>query len=203
MNRDCGAKASTTTAAAGAFEQAADERLAPAPEYEDDWERLRGGDRIGLRIIFDRHKDYVFRLALGFLGQFHLAEDVTQEVFLRIARGRSRWRRQARFRTWLYQVTLNTARELRRKHPASDGACTADDAASPDSPQGQINLTIDLQQALAALPERQRAVILLRYYEGLSTAETAAILRCRAGTVKSHLHRATQTLQHLLSETVD
>ena len=165
----------------------------------DDWQLLREPDGQGLPVLFERHKDYVFRLAYGFCADYHLAEDVTQEVFLRIAKARSRRRPQAQFRTWLYRVVLNTSRELKRRH----GRVANNDPPDPShyrSPQQQVALSRDLNRALTALPDRQREVVVLRFYEGLSTEETAAVLNCRPGTVKSHLHRAVATLQQQLAD---
>lgn len=158
-----------------------------------DWQLLEHD----LPLLFERHKDYVFRLACGFCGDHHLAEDVTQEVFLRIAKGRSRWQRKAQFRTWLYRIVLNTSRELKRRH----GWVGTEDPTANVTPcrlVHQVNLTRELNRALAILPERQREVVVLRFYEGLTTEETANVMNCRPGTVKSHLHRAVVTLQQQL-----
>ncbi len=167
------------------------------PSPADDWQLLEdsgdGPREIGL--LFERHKDYVFRLACGFVGDRELAEDVTQDVFLRLADGRARGRPRARFRTWLYKVTLNTARELRRRQGREAGLLAEDEAEQRSMPPPQNALLADLERALGGLSERQREVVVLRFYEGLSTRETAQVMRCREGTVKSHLHRAFEFLR--------
>ncbi|MEM8934681.1 MAG: RNA polymerase sigma factor [Acidobacteriota bacterium] len=161
----------------------------------DDWRLLLDGDapdRIGL--LFERHRDYVYRLAWGFVSDPSLAEDVTQEVFLRLARKRPHWRPRARFTTWLYRVTLNVSRELgrraRKEPPTTD---TVDPTISAPDPA-----LADLQVALARLPDRQREAVVLRHLEGLSTRETAQVMGCREGSVKTHLHRALAALRDLL-----
>lgn len=162
---------------------------------DDDWTLLRRGDDDALATLFARHKDFVHRLAWSLTADPSLAEDVTQEVFLRVVQAKRRWRPRARFRTLLYRVTANTASELRR-HRFRE---THDDVEPPPVPARPIGELTDLAQALAALPERQREVVVLRYLEGWSTRETARALGCRSGTVKVHLHRALGRLRTLMT----
>lgn len=180
------------------------EPVADADAHVDDWSLLLEVDpAIGIERLFDRHRDYVYRLARGVLGgDASLADDVTQEVFLRLSRRRPHWRPRARFTTWLYRVTLNVARELGRRaareRPAADrvepapelqGSGTAQDAA-----------LLDVYRALARLPERQRTAVVLRHLEGFDTRETARVMGCREGSVKTHLHRALARLRELLGD---
>ena len=170
------------------------------PETLDDWALLTATKEgfAGLDILFERHRDYVFRLAWGFVGQQELAEDVTQEVFLRLARARDRAHPRAQFRTWLYQVTLNTSRELRRKKKEInlEESSDLDHHSTPTAPPDERLL--DLERALDQLSERQREALILRYFEGLSTRETADVMGCRQGTLKSHLHRAVELLRSFM-----
>lgn len=162
---------------------------APTP---DDWTLLNAAAREpdALARLFQRHKDRVFRVAWTLVGDYGGADDVTQDVFLRIARTRKRYRAQAKFTTWLHTVTLNTARDwLRRqsRHPQAvdDQALerlTADTDLDP--------LLRDLVTAMRDLSDRQREIVVLRILEGYSTKETAKIAGVSVGTVKTHLHRA-------------
>ena len=178
----------------------------PETDLVDDWLLLKDtrDASAGLDILFDRHKDYVFRLAWGFLGGRDLAEDVTQEVFLRLANRRWRWRPRAKFRTLLYQVTLNTCREIRRRRAReSRFTAPAGDSAVPTVPPRDPRLA-DLGRSLAGLSDRQREAVVLRFFEGCDTRETAWVMGCREGTVKSHLHRALEALRRLMeSETAE
>ncbi len=144
--------------------------------------------------LFSRHKNYVFRLAFGLVGGGTAADDVVQEVFLKIGEGRARGRPKALFRTWLYQVTVNTCREQNRRFskPLEHGA---KESASAVGLQGEM---IDLEAALKKLPLRQREVVLLRFLEGMSTRETALAMGCREGTVKAHLHRAAKAVRKFI-----
>lgn len=179
--------------------------MSPDPrslDHADDWQLLRGAgegdDLAGFEVLFDRHKDYVYRLAWGFLGARALAEDVIQEVFLRLARRRRRFLPRAKFRTLLYRVTLSTARELqRRRRRDARYEPALDRRETPPEPRLDPRLG-ELARALDGLSQRQREVVVLRYYEGLDTRETARVMRCREGTVKAHLHRALGALRRLL-----
>ena len=167
---------------------------------DDDWQLLSGTAHTfsGLDTLFERHKDFVFRLAWGFLGDREQSEDVTQEVFLRLAKGRKRFRRRGKLRTLLYQITLNTCREFRRSRTRA-GRLKHDlgGVPHPTAPPLDPCLT-DLDRALSVLSERQREAVVLRFYEGLDTRETATVMGCREGSVKSHLHRAMGALRRTL-----
>ncbi|MEO1701774.1 MAG: RNA polymerase sigma factor [Pseudomonadota bacterium] len=160
-------------------------------------------DRAALAELFERHRHFVYRLGWGVLQSGEAAEDIVQDVFLKIGSGRLKAVPNARFTTWLYGLAINTAREHARKRRRFWGAedanevleKQADEATDPE----RADALRDLAKALAMLPIRQREVVLLRFYEGFDTQETADILGCREGTVKAHLHRATQTLREGLA----
>jgi RNA polymerase sigma-70 factor (ECF subfamily) len=172
---------------------------AAPPAEPDDWTLLATcrTDRGALELLYRRHRDYVFRVACGLLGDRVRAEDAMQEVYARIAGKRSWFVPRAQFRTWLYRVTLNVTREDRRasaRFPAPPDGHDAIDEHPRGAAERDTVLT-ELQRALGELPARQREVVVLRYLEGLSTTETAAVLGCREGTVKAHLHRAALALE--------
>lgn len=171
-------------------------------ETLDDWSLLssRAG-AAGLEILFERYRDHVFRLSVGFLGGSGLADDAVQEVFLRLANARRPWfAARAKLGTWLYRTTRNVCRELRRRHrrevslevvPERPSAAGADSA----------DLLTDLLAALDTLPERQREAVVLRHLEGATTREAAAAMGCREGSVKTHLHRGLAALRLALGDT--
>ncbi|MEO1493434.1 MAG: RNA polymerase sigma factor [Pseudomonadota bacterium] len=175
----------------------------------NDWDLLACAPRDdgALGALFQRHRHYVFRIAWGLLGEDAAADDVVQEVFLRMRAGRLKAKPRARFTTWLYSVAINTAREQARKRRRMWGdtsasetlAARADDSADP----ARLETLRDLGHALSALPLRQREVVVLRHLEGFDTAETAEILGCRAGTVKAHLNRATLKLRDILGKPLE
>lgn len=175
-----------------------------APGALDDWKllALAKTDVRAFGELFERHRDYVFRLAWGFAGHSP-AEDITQEVFTRVLAHRRRWVRRAKFTTLLYQITLNIAREFRRRHgrevsvdlgePSEMTGLGADLHVNPANPELH-----DLGKALHTLSDRQREVVVLRHLEGLNTRETAKVLGCAEGSVKVHLHRGMAGLRKFL-----
>ena len=174
-----------------------------APE---DWELFgrAPSDAWALRQLFERHRHYVYRLAWGVLNEDHAADDVVQEIFLKMRAGRLKAKPKAKFTTWLYRVALNTAREQargrRKMWGEEDALCLLESIADGGADPTRLETLRDLGRALAALKGRQREVVVLRLLEGFDTAETAEILGCREGTVKAHLHRATKNLRGLLGK---
>jgi RNA polymerase sigma-70 factor (ECF subfamily) len=168
-----------------------------------DWELISRKELTNeaFAILFKRHKDFVYRLAIGFTCDPDLADEVTQEVFVRMYEGRKRWRPRAKFTTWIYRMTLNTSRELLRKSKRERKKLHRVLLEAPDRPEtpSDISRVSELENILRALPDRQREAVVLRFYEKLSVKETAKIMGCREGTIKSHLHKALNNLRGLLS----
>lgn len=171
---------------------------------EEDWQLFAraAGDHQALAQLFKRHKDYIYRLAWGLLYDPDAAHDVVQEVFFKLGSGRLKAKPKAQFTTWLYQVALNLSREQQRKMRKSWGDDNAlrylADQPDKRADMGRVESLNDLEKALRALSGRQREVVVLRYLEGFSTRETAEIMVCREGTVKAHLHKATEKLRGYL-----
>lgn len=168
----------------------------------EDWDLIARKDRTdaAFATIFRRHKDFVYRLAVGFSARYDLADEITQEVFVRIFQGRKRWVPRAKFTTWLYRVTLNTAREWMRKQAREQkmlDRLKVEKAILPHCPS-EDKADFDLQKSIRHLPDRQREALVLRYFEQLSIRETAKIMGCREGTIKSHLHKALKNMRHHL-----
>lgn len=165
----------------------------------DDWDLANQADPQAMDLLFRRHRDYVYRVLLGLTGSRAQAEDLTQEVFLKVATRRQRFFRKAKFTTFLYRVAANLAldqrRKLDRERPLDVAA--EDRHPLPDDPTASLNTP--LLNALAQLPERQREVIVLRELEGMSNNETAAALGISGGSVKTHRSRALQRLRTYFS----
>lgn len=170
-----------------------------------DWDLFAhaADDDAALSALYERHRGFTLRVAWGVLNEDAAAEDVAQDVFLRLGDGRLKAKPRARFTTWLYAVTINCAREHARRRRKLWGDADAETAlaATPDarSDPARVETLADLGRALSALPLRQREVVVLRFLEGLDTAETAEVLGCRPGAVKAHLHRAAAKLRTVLS----
>jgi RNA polymerase sigma-70 factor, ECF subfamily len=157
---------------------------------------INGGDSAAFEVLYFRHRDWVVGLAYRFTGDSDAALDVMQETFLYLLRKFPGFRLTANLKTFLYPAVRNLSISARRK-TARYQATPAEleqleHTPAPTSPGAEA---ADLQVVLAALPEEQREVLLLRFVDGLSLAEIAAAMGIPLGTVKSRLHNALQTLR--------
>jgi RNA polymerase sigma-70 factor (sigma-E family) len=159
-------------------------------------------DKTFNRFVADNTSSFL-RTAFLIVGDLHEAEDVVQETLFRVAR---RWPRASRMEhpaAYARRILVNLAlrggtRRSRRRRELSE--------ACPDelvAPAASIDEHDDLYAALAALPPRQRAVLVLRYYLDLPEAEIAVTLRCSIGTVKSTASRGLARLDRTLRGTID
>lgn len=162
--------------------------------------RVARGNEPAFRELARRHMPAMLGLATHIVGAAD-AEDVAQEAFLRVWTNAPRWQPLATFRTWITRIVVNLCLDRKRRAPmlplevAGDPADPTPDAAR----QVEINeAERDIAAAIAALPDRQRAVIVLTYREGLSNAETAAALDTSVGAVETLLVRAKQALRKSL-----
>lgn len=166
--------------------------------------RLRHGDREALGALFDRHRDFVFRVALGLTGRREDAVEVVQEVFLGLLRRPPRLgQHRARLTTWLFRVTCNRATDILRRRAREDGSpasMTHNGSEEPESILLRSERIERLAGALGRLPRRPREVFLLRVVLGLATTETARKLGCRRGAVRTALHTAVKSLRRALGE---
>jgi len=167
---------------------------------------VAGGDLAVFEQLVLRHQEAVWRTAYRMVGDRQSAEDLAQEVFLRVFRAADRYRPTAAFRTYLYRVLVRVCLDhLRKKRPRPgvDLAQIAEPALSVEE-QTVLGERADLvQQAVAGLPPKQRSAVVLRYYEGLSGPEIADVLKTTAKAVERLLARGRKTLQERLARLLE
>jgi len=172
--------------------------------------RLAGGDRDALAPLMERHERRLYRIALAYVRSHDDALDVVQETFVRAYQNAARWDGTAEVGRWLTRIGINQAidryrRDKRRRathEPLEEGdhdARAADNRPSPDGHVAAAETGARIGAALAALPEKQRSIFVLRHYQDMSLEEIAETLGLPLGTVKSGLHRAIQGLRQRLS----
>ena len=178
---------------------------------EDLFLRVRAGDRESLAILVGRYEARLFALLVRMTGgDTHRADDLFQETFLRAVRAAATFNGSRRFRPWLTTIAVNLVRDearkrklhgevglespdadLRRSLPAAPGE-TPEESATRGDEAAKVN------RALAGLSEKEREVVLLHFYDGLTLAEAAQALEIPLGTIKSRLHGALVRLRELL-----
>lgn len=168
--------------------------------------RVRGGETRMFGELVQRYQDPVFGMALRFVGGRGDAEDVAQEVFLRVYRGLDGFKGDAKFSTWLYRITFNLCADwLRRNRRTDRRAATIEEAA--EIADGRVNLEEGMletekrdkvRRALDSLDERYRSVVVLLYYQKMSYEQIAAVLALPVKTVETRLYRARKMLRESL-----
>jgi len=179
--------------------------IGPAEDPDLDLVRRAGaGDGPACAALVDRHLARVTALAGRMLGNRADAEDVAQEVFLRVWQQAAKWRAgEARFSTWLHRVTLNLCHDRlrRRREVALDAAGDPPSGAPPPGADLQRRaVAARVQAALAQLPERQRDAILLCHYQELGNIEAAEVLDISVEALESLLSRGRKRLRELLTK---
>jgi RNA polymerase sigma-70 factor, ECF subfamily len=153
---------------------------------EDLVGRLVDGDEQALRELLRRYERPLSHFIYRHTGGRDV-EDLYQETWLRVVQHAARFDRGRRFSTWLFQIAVNLCRDWHRR-PPPDALQLPERVASDDRPA--VEARVDAVRLLATLPQAQREVVLLRYYQDLTEDEVAQILDCPKGTVKSRLHNA-------------
>jgi RNA polymerase sigma-70 factor (ECF subfamily) len=165
--------------------------------------RAKKGDVAAFEMLVRSHQQIALRVAYLVVGDPTMAEDVTQEGFVKAYRALPRFREDGSFRPWLLQIVRNEALNQRRRRGRQERLALrlADDPVSggaAPSPETTVIAGVEREAVLAAvgdLPDRYRDIVNLRYFLGLSEAETAATLGVPLGTVKSRTARALKRLE--------
>ena len=168
------------------------------------------GDRAALETLATRHLSTVRRMIHSMTLDGAIADDLTQEVFLRAFRGLGSFQCRARFTTWLYRIAMNTVSSTlsrRRRSPIDGGAPLPGDAAScvesPAARAERAEFDEAVGRALAELPVKLRTALILVVIEGLDPSEAARIEGCTRSTIYWRVHEARKRLGACLREHVE
>ena len=169
---------------------------------EDIRRHLDSGDlRRAFDLLVDRYQDKVFHLALGLMRDWDAAEDMTQEIFIRVWKGLAGYTGAASLSTWIYTIGRNACLTELKRRASSPKVCAEasvlERAAAAQVP-GPDEGTIDVRALLGRLPERYRRAMTLYYLEEKSYQEVAEMLGIPLGTVKTFLHRAKKELVEII-----
>lgn len=177
--------------------------LADAPEGIGSLvSRAQRGEVAAFEALYRTHVGRVHGLCRRLLGDWHLAEEVTQEVFVRAWRRLASFRVEASFGTWLHRIAVNRAIEVwrarSRREARENGLDEALEYPAAAAAVGPERL-LDLERAIAALPPRARLVFVLHDVEGWAHEEIATAVGIAEGTSKAQLHRARRLLQRVVT----
>jgi RNA polymerase sigma-70 factor (ECF subfamily) len=171
--------------------------------------RAAGGDPNAFQALVELHRSMVYRVAFQFAGNHHDAEDIAQEVFIKVYRSLDRFRQDAQLTSWLYRIVMNACIDHRRRHaPAASAPFEEAEQKLLNTPEGGPGpedrayageLGEVLHDEIARLPNGQRLIFIMRYHQGLKLCEIAEALGLAEGTVKRQLHAAVHRLRYALT----
>ena len=178
--------------------------------------RAKKGDYRAFDLLVLKYQSRIVSIAFKFVKEIQLAEDISQESFIKAYRSIDSFREESAFYTWLYRITANTAKNYlvskgrRKESSISDLSIPENDdffeLPTNDSPE-QILMAQSLKEtiydALSGLPEDTRTALSLREFEGLNYEEIAEIMNCPVGTIRSRIFRGREALENLISPITD
>jgi RNA polymerase sigma factor (sigma-70 family) len=158
---------------------------------------VRDGDDEAMGALFSRHHVAVHALCARLIHDSDLADDVTQEVFLRVWRYARTFGGRSSFRTWLYRLTYNACADARARNTRLEQVWAAAALAPHSPPETLTDRHVLLDTALRRLPPEQRAVLVLSRFHDLGYEEIGRIIDCSPGAARVRLHRAMKELRQL------
>jgi RNA polymerase sigma-70 factor, ECF subfamily len=178
-------------------------RLSPLTRVTDEalMRAVRDGDLGSLGMLFERHHVALFDFLSRMTGDRTAAEDLTQEVFVRMLKYRRTFRNEGRFETWMFHIARHARADYFRRRAAvelnDEGIDAATDAPGPAHLVERDEQTALLRRALLQLREDRRELIILARYRGMKHEAIAELLGVDAGTVKVRIHRALKELREI------
>ena len=176
-------------------------RSAAAAKNNSLVDRAKAGDRSAFSQLIEANYDFIFRTACKWTGKKSDAEDIAQEVCIKLATAIQSFDGRSAFTSWLYRVTINMVRDMQRSTTRKSKTIDAFTLVHPeDDPGGQEEATTahEIWARVHELPDKQREAIMLVYAEDMNHAEAAQIMGCKEATVSWHIHEAKKTLRGLL-----
>lgn len=172
--------------------------------------RAADGDHAAFVTLVERHRTMVYRVAFQYAGNHYDADDIAQDVFIKVHRSLHTFRRDAQFTSWLYRIAMNACIDHGRRRTLTSSL----DAAGPEERPFQVaaeepapdqrvfagEVRAAVERAVDALPPQQRIIFAMRHFEGMKLCDIAEALGIAEGTVKRQLHSAVHRLRHALRD---
>lgn len=169
-------------------------------------ERYEQGDEAAFTELVSRYQKPLYRVAYRMVGHSEDAVDLVQQAFVQLFTQRHSFRREAKLKTWLYQILINLCKNHRRdsarRRPVDVDVQTVEmtDQKTALDPLLEEASRMEIQQATSRLPDRQQATLILRVFEEQPFDLIARTLGCRVGTAKANYHHAVRKLYRFLRE---
>lgn len=176
--------------------------------------KAQKGDNIAFEQLVMRYDRHVLNIAYGYRNNQDDADDIYQEVFLRVHKGLKNFQARSKFSTWLYRITVNVCIEFKRKekvrqHESIDNICNDEEnsisyESTIDSGLRTDKSTLDnetnslIQSEVNKLPQQLKMAFTLKYYQGLKIKEISQMMNCTEGTIKSYLFTSSRKLREKL-----
>ncbi len=179
--------------------------------------RVQAGDKSAFDVLVIKYQQKVINLVTRYVHDPHIAMDVSQESFIKAYRGLKNFRGDSAFYTWLYRISINTAKNYlvskNRRMPDDDidaqeaeqydGGGKLREISTPEREALTEEIQATVQNAIEALPDDLRIAITLRELEGLSYEEISETMDCPIGTVRSRIFRARESIESELAPLLD
>ncbi len=178
-------------------------------------DKCRKGDIHAFEELISSYEKKIFNIVYRIVGDYNDAEDISQEIFIKVFRSINNFKERSSFYTWLYRIAVNECMDILKKKKKTaaysiDTPIQTEDDQIPreikdygESPEEKVErkeLRNYIESALNSVTYEHRTMIVLRDIQGLSYEEIAEIVKCPAGTVKSRINRARKALKELLSD---
>ena len=171
--------------------------------------KVQNGDDNAFEKIVERHQKWIINLAYKYIGNSTEAEDIAQEIFIKIYKARKRYKPTAKFTTWLHTIAVNVClNSIRGRkndpniHIVEDDILKSDKAVEPSKDMENAEISSAVKAAIDALPENQRLAVILTRYEDMSYDEAAEVMNTSVEALKSLLFRAKDNLKERLAKYV-
>jgi RNA polymerase sigma-70 factor (ECF subfamily) len=183
-------------------------------DEQDLVDRISSGDSTAFQEFVERYKKKIYYIAYDIAGDHDDAEDISQEVFIKVFRSLKTFRRNAKISSWLYQISVNASIDLLRKRTSKAEKLMDDiertdiqenlpgssaQVQNPESSAEELIIQKHISEALQKVSPKERSVFVMRHYNELKIREIAEILKVSPGTVKALFYRATRKLRKELS----
>lgn len=177
------------------------------PTDEQLIKEIKAGSQAAMELLVKRHYQSIFAYMYRRTSDYHLAYDLTQEVFIKMMQSMPRYKKKGKFSNWLFTIAVNHSRDFYRSKRYRD---QKDEQKLPDTVEQEGNQVWDflhkkiervqMKKAIDQLPSAQKEAVLLRFYHDLKIREIAEVTRSNESTVKSRLRQAIQKLNETITD---